>query len=86
MYEEKFPLYDAFFLIFRNALKRMSPALYLHIFDMPDFTHHLWLFKWLSNLFINFLPNEILPYVWDFVIMSGSISMIIITLCLLQHL
>lgn len=76
LYEDDFPLSNAFIYIFKNVLRRTDEALYVHLFDVLCVDTSIWIFKWFTTCFIYTFPFELIKYAWEIIIQLGSIGIV----------
>lgn len=86
LYEDGFPLYTAFTVLFENVLKRVNQVLYEHMFEVLGIDPSMWICKWFMTFYVYSFPKEFIKYVWDLVIVNGNLGIITIALALLEQL
>lgn len=86
LYEDGFPLYTAFTVLFENVLKRVNQVLYEHMFEVLGIDPSMWICKWFMTFYVYSFPKEFIKYIWDLVIVNGNLGIITIAVGLLEQL
>jgi hypothetical protein len=87
LYEDGFPLINAYISIFRNMLRRLNDRLFRHLYENVEmFDESAWIFKWFMTCYLSSFPLEMCQYVWDLVLCMGSLGLVKFAICLVTKL
>jgi hypothetical protein len=86
LYEDSFPLYLIFSLLFENVLKRTNNILSAHIFESLGIDASMWICKWFMTFYVYSFPKELIKYIWDLVIVVGNLGVVMVAVSLMQQL